>query len=321
MKAKQFLPYLAALLFLAWSLGTLARSGSNTGGLLINSYWLVYILYLIPVLAVGGLLVIVAILVLEWKVLSDAIGMGLAARHRKKAAKKGRTISFIVGAVAWLTAFGVLFWRCGGLQCRAVSVQNATQVVRQEVFNGTATQSLPFSGEIARLSGFLGPEWFVWPFLALIILGGVIIGRGLLVSMDETRRVELIVPRVQQEGQIAVQEAMRFLVQEDADPGTRIIACYQRMVHAAASLGAHIAPDLTARELEAGIREMFHLAGPGIGELTKLFEEARYSLHVMTEVDSKEAQQCLSDIARELKAAPVMDEEEARKLQSSRIET
>ncbi len=316
MKAKQFLPYLAALLFLAWSLGTLARSGSSTGGLLVNSYWLVYILYLIPVIALGGMIVIVVILALEWKVLSDAIGMGLAARHRKKVAKKGRTISFMIGASAWLVAFGVLFWRCGGLQCRGVSVQNATQVVRQDVFNGTATPSLPFSGEIARLSGFLGPQWFVWPFLALIVVGGVIMARGFLVSMDETRRAELIIPRVQQEGQAAVQDAMRFLVQEDADPGTRIIACYQRMVHAAASLGAPIGPDLTARELEAGIREMFHLAGPGIGELTKLFEEARYSLHVMTEADSKEAQQCLADIAEELKAAPVMDEEAAQKLQT-----
>ncbi len=316
MKAKQFLPYLVALLFLAWSLGTLARSGSSAGGLLVNSTWLIYILYLIPVIALGGMIVIVVILVFEWKVLSDAIGMGLAARHRKKVAKKGKTIGLMVSAVAWLTAFGVLFWRCGGLQCRTAGTGNLTRTVSQAVFNGTTPQTLPLSGEIVKLSTFIGTEWFVWPFLALIILGGAIIGRGLLVSMDETRRVELIVPRVQQEGQVAVQDAMRFLVQEDADPGTRIIACYQRMVQAAASLGAPIGPDLTARELEAGIRGMFHLAGPGIGELTKLFEEARYSLHVMTEMDSKKAQQCLAEIAEELKAAPIMDEEEAQKLQT-----
>lgn len=316
MKAKQFLPYLAALLFLAWSLGTLARSGSSTGGLLVNSYWLVYLLYLVPVLALGGAIVIVAILALEWKVLSDAVGMGLAARHRKKVAKRGRTIGVMVAALAWLTAFGVLFWRCGGVRCHTAATGNVNATLAQSVFNGTAPAPLPFSGEIVKLSSFLGTEWFVWPFLAMIILGGVIIGRGLLVSLDETRRVELIVPRVQQEGQAAVQDAMRFLVQEDADPGTRIIACYQRMVHAAASLGAPIGPNLTARELEAGIRGMFLLAGPGIGELTKLFEEARYSLHVMTEADSKEAQQCLADIAEELKAAPVMDEEAAQKLQT-----
>ena len=53
---------------------------------------------------------------------------------------------------------------------------------------------------------------------------------------------------------------------------------------------------------------MFHLAGPGIGELTRLFEEARYSLHQLTEADSQEAQSCLVDIAEELKASPLVDE-------------
>ncbi len=311
MKAKRILPYVAALLFLAWSLGTLARSGPSSGGLLVNSYWLLYVVYLLPLAGLVGMIVMVVILALEWRVISDAIGMGLAARRRSKTAKKRRTtLSLVIAGAAWVFALMTVYYRCPGFRCQTNATQNITQVVEQNVFNNTGPPpSLPFSGTIANLTGFFSTDWYVLPFLALIVIGGIILARSVWVSADETRRVALLTPRVQQEGQVAVREAMMALVaREEADPGSRIIACYQRMVRAAANLGAPIGPDLTARELEVGIRGMFHLSGPGIGELTQLFEEARYSLHMMTEADGQEAQSCLVEIAAELEASPLVDE-------------
>ncbi len=310
MKTKRVLPYVAALLFLAWSLGTLARSGPSSGGLLVNSYWLLYLVYLLPLLGLVGMIVMVVILALEWKVISDAIGMGLAARRSQKAKKRRATLSFVIVGAAWAVALMTVYYRCPGFRCQATITRNVTQVVEQNVFNNTGPpQNLPFSGSIANLTGFFSTDWYVFPFMALIIIGGIILARGVWVSVDETRRVALLTPRVQEEGQAAVREAMIVLVAKDeADPGSRIIACYQRMVRAAASLGAPIGLDLTARELEAGIRDMFRLSGPGIGELTRLFEEARYSLHLMTEADSQEARSCLVEIAAELRASPLVDE-------------
>ena len=253
MKAKRVLPYLAALLFLAWSLGTLARSGPSSRGLLVNSYWLLYAVYLLPLLGFVGMIVMVVILALEWRVISDVIGMGLAARRGQKA-KKRRRLPLIIAGAAWAVALMVVYYRCPGFHCQTTNTQSITQVVEQNVFNNTATpQYLPLSGSIANITGFFSTDWYIFPFMALIIIGGIILARGVWVSAGETRRVGLLLtPRVQEEGQAAVREAMSVLAaNEEADPGSRIIACYQRMVRGSASLGAAIGPDLTARELEA----------------------------------------------------------------------
>jgi len=72
------------------------------------------------------------------------------------------------------------------------------------------------------------------------------------------------------------------------------------MVQTAQRLGASITSDQTARELEAAISRMLMIKGASIRELTDLFEEARYSLHPITETDAEHAQQCLLSIAEEM---------------------
>jgi hypothetical protein len=106
-------------------------------------------------------------------------------------------------------------------------------------------------------------------------------------------------PRV--EGLVAVEDALRILkTQPELDPRTRIINCYERMVQAARAQGATVTSDQTARELETSIRKMLVIRGPAIRELTNLFEEARYSLHNITENDAEQAQGYLHDIAEEM---------------------
>src|SRR6266702_1018103 len=85
------------------------------------------------------------------------------------------------------------------------------------------------------------------------------------------------------------------------DPRTRIINCYQRMVQAAHHLGAPVTSDQTSRELQTAIRKMLMLRGSAINELTELFEEARYSLHPITERDGERAHKRLLAIAQEMK--------------------
>ena len=46
---------------------------------------------------------------------------------------------------------------------------------------------------------------------------------------------------------------------------------------------------------------MLLLRGPAIDDLTKLFEEARYSLHVITDSEAEEAHRFLLDISEEMK--------------------
>jgi hypothetical protein len=72
------------------------------------------------------------------------------------------------------------------------------------------------------------------------------------------------------------------------------------MIQAAQRLGASITSGQTARELETAISRMLMIKGSSLRELTDLFEEARYSLHPITESDAEQAQQCLLRIAEEM---------------------
>ncbi len=139
-------------------------------------------------------------------------------------------------------------------------------------------------------------------FIGLIVVSSVIIIRAVKVSWEESRTMltPLVGPRI--EGVSAVEDAIRILESQEAmDPRTRIINCYQRMIQAAQQLGAPIRSDQTARELETAIRKMLMLRGPAIKDLTRLFEEARYSLHQITEEDGEIAHQRLLSIAEEMK--------------------
>ena len=305
MRTRHVLPYLVALLLLAWILGTLARSGTGGAGILANSYWLVYILYLIPVFAIIAMFVLTVFLIFNWRLLSDALGFRFAAR-RRVAKKTSNKVRLAVWIVFWGIAIGTLYYRCGGIFCQP---NNSTQTLPATVA-GIVDQSphpvLPslagLSGTVLVLANFVGSPWFGLAFLSMLLVSTVILARSILVSFNETRQGRFLPARVKEEGTLAVEEALRTLeMAEVLDPRTRIMACYERMIRAAASLGANVSVDQTARELEAGIRRTFQLKGPGIGGLTRLFEEARYSLHTISQTDSEEAQQCLLDIGEELK--------------------
>lgn len=306
MKARRVLPYLAALVLLSWILGSLARSGSEGTSIISNSYWLVYLVYLIPFLAVGTMIVLAIYLAMNWKLVSDALGFGIAQRKRK-ARKQSSTVRLMVWMGFWGIAIGVLLWKCGGIFCRS---ENQTQTLPESTEAAVeASPSFGFlitalQGPAYALASFVTTEWFVVAFLGLLIVSSVILARSIKVSMDETRAGELLPDSVREEGTVAVRDALKVLeMGEVADHRTRIIRCYERVIRAAAGLGADVSVDKTARELEAGIRGMFQLKGRGIRELTRLFEEARYSLHEMGEDDSLQAQSCLLEIGKELDTA------------------
>jgi hypothetical protein len=161
---------------------------------------------------------------------------------------------------------------------------------------------LPYVQAVTQLGNIVQTNWFSIAFLGLLAVSSVIIIRAVKVSWDESREKMIQLPGPRGEGISAVEDAIQILEsQEAADPRTRIINCYQRMIQAAQHLGAPVSSDQTARELETAIRRMLMLKGPAIKELTELFEEARYSLHPITERDGEKAHESLLSIAEEMK--------------------
>jgi hypothetical protein len=48
------------------------------------------------------------------------------------------------------------------------------------------------------------------------------------------------------------------------------------------------------------VRSTFALKGPATSVLTQLFEEARYSLHEISDIDADKARKCLESVSNEL---------------------
>jgi len=301
LKGNRLLPFLVALPLLAFALGSLPRSQPGGPSLLFNSTWLIYILYLTPLIALGAMVVMIALLAYNWRLLSDALGYGMAGR-RKRQKKQSRTIQIIVWMSAWLIAIEVLLQKCGGIFCKPSQNANLTPQIQQLVTGSGPGPVLPYIQAVTQLGSIVQTSWFSIAFIGLLVVSSVIIIRAVKVSWDESRGNVIQLPGPPAEGISAVEDAIRILESQEAtDPRTRIINCYQRMVQAAQHLGAPVTSDQTARELETAIRRMLMLRGSAIKELTELFEEARYSLHPITERDGERAHQRLLSIAEEMK--------------------
>lgn len=237
---------------------------------------------------------------LNWRSLSDSLGVGLAGKRKAARKKKQSQIIKIIAWISmWAIAVLVLTQRCGGIFC---NTQGKPPPGADKVASASPSAPLPFLATITQVSSFVQSNWFVAVFLGFLVVSTMIVARGIIVSWGVTK-ADLVDQLAQPsaEGIASVEDALRILeARTEADPRTRIINCYMRMVQSAQRLGASITSDQTARELETAIRQMLVIRGSSMRELTNLFEEARYSLHPITEDDADQAQQCLLDIAREM---------------------
>jgi hypothetical protein len=306
LNSKRVLPYLAALLLLAWILGSLARSGTGGGNLLSNSWWLVYLVELLPVIALGLVVAMLGYILVNWRLLSDVLGSGLT-RKRKLTKKKSWKVQALVWLTVWAIAGLLILTRCHGLNCNTSPGEVATPV-KQLVAGSGPVPAIPLLGPLLAFSSLVDTSIFVFAFFGLALLGSIILARAVVVHVKEVKQDSLeMIQFAQEHGRTAARDAIRLLDDGNGnDPRLRIMACYQRMVRAAADLGAPVGPDKTARELERGIKRMFLLNGSGISQLTGLFEVARYSLHPVTEDDSHMARECLVEISGELDRAALV---------------
>jgi hypothetical protein len=291
-----------ALILIAFALGSLPRTQPG-GSLLLGSYWLVYLSYLLPIIGLGLILVMLGLMILHWRHLSDSIGYQLS---RKRAAKRkqSRKIEMAAWLVAWAIAVYILTAKCGGIFCRTPAQAAGLPNTITDFATGSGPgPTLPLLSTIVGLSSIIQSNWFYLAFLGFLVVTVVIVARGIVVSWQETRADALNeLPMPSAEGIVAVEDAIRILkTSPELDARTRILVCYERMIQAAQRLGATITSDQTARELETSIRKMLVIKGSAIRELTNLFEEARYSLHDITENDAAQAQNCLISIAEEMK--------------------
>ena len=293
MKASRILPYLVGLIVLAFALGSLTH-GTPGGSLLFRAYWLLYLVYLGPVVILGILVTLIILIGLNYRDLAAGIGFGMA--QRRKMRKRGSRYSTFVAMFFWALAIGVLIETKGPTQATNSTL---TKILGE---NATAPSPLQTGGFVPALSNLVQNSWFSLAFLGLLVVGGVVVIQSVRVALKETHDVTIQeLQGNQEEGLQAVQEAIKIVEDPTSDPRDRIIACYQRLITTVSRLGAPVSSNLTARELDRAVRSTFALKGPATTNLTQLFEEARYSLHEIDDDDADKAHEYLESVAEELK--------------------
>lgn len=298
MKVPRILPYIVGLVVLAFALGSLPR-GMPEGSLLFRSYWLLYFVYLGPVVILGAMVAVIILIGLNYRDIGAAIGFKMAQKRRTR--KRASRYTIFIQMFFWALALGVLIEYKG-------SILNPTNGVNSTIVSNIVGQdaTVPglsqIGGTLPVLSGLVQNTWFSLAFLGLLIVGGVILVEGYRVSLKEIHDLRIQdLQSNREQGLLAVQEAIRLVHEVASDPRDRIIACYRYLIATVSGLGAPVTSDLTARELEAAVQSTFALKGASITDLTQLFEEARYSLHEITEGDVDKARGDLESVAEELK--------------------
>ena len=296
MKIPRILPYLIGLIVLAFALGSLTRATPG-GSLLFQSYWLLYLVYLGPVLVLGAMIIVIVLVGMNYREIGAALGFGVA--QKRKMRKPGSRYRIFVQMFVWALAIGVLIQTKG-------SIFNPSQITNSTIAKITGANGGPpnllQAGIIPALSNIVDSSWFGFAFLGILVVGGVIVVQSVRVALKEMRESTIQELQAnQEEGLQAVQEAIKLIADPASDPRSRIIASYQHLVATVSRLGAPISPDLTARELDDAVRSTFALKGPATTNLTQLFEEARYSLHDIGDSDADKAHDYLESVAEELK--------------------
>lgn len=297
MKVPRILPYVVGLIVLAFALGSLPR-GTSGGSILFRSYWLLYLVYLGPVVILGAIIAFIVLIGLNYRDIGAAIGYGMV--QRRKARKRGSRYSIFVSMFFWALALGVLIETKGSI-FNPSHTANSTLAKTITGEDASASSLFQTGGILPALSNLVQNTWFSLAFLGLLVVGGVIAVQSVRVALQETHDVTIQeLQGNQEQGLQAVHEAIKLVDDLASDPRRRIIASYQHLVATVSRLGAPISSDLTARELDKAVRSTFALKGPATSNLTQLFEEARYSLHEISDGDADKAHEYLESVAEEL---------------------
>lgn len=285
------------LIVLAFALGSLPR-GSAGGTLLSQATWLLYLIYLGPIVILALTVGLVVLIGMNWRDLGSGLGFGIA-KNRKTGKRKSRS-SFVISLLMWGLAIGVLIVTKGSIFNPNLLKNQTIQQIQRD--NQPPASTVQAGGLLPTFSSLVQSNWFSVALIGLLIVGGLVLVQSFRVSLKEMGDLKMQDMELKQvEGLNAVQDAMKLIDDTTTDPRSRIINCYHLMMTTVSRLGAPVSSDKTARELERAIRSTFSLTGTATSELTQLFEEARYSLHEIVDADASKAHQYLDSIAGELR--------------------
>lgn len=157
----------------------------------------------------------------------------------------------------------------------------------------------PSGGPLPNLPTF---SWFDFGILGLVALLGLLSWRYISYRLDTGPDSDGDDGPAQKLRAELLASLRRLESDPDLDPRATILALYQRLLLTLQPRFRQI-PESTPREIERTLAKEFRVRAANARDLTRLFEEARYSSHPMTSEDAGRARSALAAVLHDLDPA------------------
>ena len=222
----------------------------------------------------------------------------LAVRGRARASREENVFALLTGWAMMLILIWLLYMFRGSIQ-GLPGVQPPPLTLSEPIGGEPSAPSPP---QLSLEQTVL--QRFVFQYLnPIIMLAVAFVGVAILLqALKEAREEAMDEPNDTADKETmrtsafeAVQGAL-VMYEDDQDFRAAVIRCYRRLSEILADHGYPIPEHETVREFEAAVSRILNLPTESLAVLTNLFEEARYSPHVVDEAKRNEAIRCLTDI-------------------------
>ncbi len=207
---------------------------------------------------------------------------------------KGKGIHFplheLIGGLGILIAFLVLYLVLMNLGGPTATLEGERELGFPADTEG-GVPGLPISSAAPIGLIFLGVAFGV-------VLAGVLLSRWLS-QRNAAARIEQTAEEARRKAALYIKDAI-YRLDIGEDVRSVILRCYDEMTQLFRDKGLKYGKDLTARELESLAKRKLRLSDASAVKLRELFEEARYSIHAMSEMSKEVAIGCLNSVKESL---------------------
>ncbi|HEV8049049.1 MAG TPA: DUF4129 domain-containing protein [Thermoplasmata archaeon] len=148
------------------------------------------------------------------------------------------------------------------------------------------------------------PGWVAYALVIGVAIVAVFVAVPLALALSGRKPAVVLAPSEADAARAAIVATLAELESDpNADPRALIVALYGRLL---TTVDAHLVEtgSRTAREVQSSVVARWHISNGAAEELTRLFEEARYSVHPMGRGDSERARAALERVLAAIDRRP-----------------
>lgn len=257
---------------------------------------------LLPFLILAAMIWYLITIILERKTIIELIRVWIEIILRQRGQGGGRRFSLFAYLASFLLVMIVI-----SAMSRLRSVRSIIEQVADSVAvagQGVTNQLVGSSSDVAPAAGALYAH--VLAYSSAIVFAGIIVVSVGLVIVGITGGLKQIREHNLHDFELTKTQTVETIrdtsrkLEAGGDYYELILACYKKMCDLLSAHGAPTYDSQTPREFERVAGKVLAVSEQALDRLTRLFEEARYSTHVIDQAQRLEAIECLREIEDEL---------------------